>query len=87
MRLTGEVVGERRGARERAEGRLGVEVERVPDADRSVWARALGRPGLWIIAVWAVAGARSRDCRGGEGGEGGGEEGEELHGNEDSVVR
>ena len=38
-RLTvGEVLGERRGAREQAEGRLGVEVKGVPDADRGVLA-------------------------------------------------
>ena len=77
-RLTGEVLGECRGARERAEGRLGVEVERVPDADRL----RLGRRG-----VGAVAGARGCDCRGGEGSEGGGEERGELHDDEDSVVR
>ena len=79
-RLTREVLGEGRGARERAEGRLGVEVERVPDAHRGLWVDRLRRHG-----VGAVAGTRSRDCRGGEGGEGGGEEGEELHDVEDGV--
>ena len=86
-RLTGEVLGECRGAREGAEGRLGVEVEGVPDADRGVRVRSWGRPraGLGLRGVGAVAGARG--CHGGrgEGGEGGGEEGEELHDGEDGV--
>ena len=87
-RLTGEVLGECRGARERAEGRLGVEVERVPDADRGVLARSWGRPraGLGLRGAGAVAGARSCDCRGGEGGESGGEEGEEVHDGDEGGV-
>ena len=81
----GEVLREGRGARERAEGRLGVDVERVPDADRyrRVLARRWGCPraGLGLRGAGAVAGARARGCgcRGGEGCEGSGEEGEELH--------
>ena len=83
-RLTvGEVLRERRGARERAEGRLRVEVKGVPDAGRyrGVLARSWGRPraGLGLRGAGAVAGARGCDCRCGEGGEGGGEEGEEVH--------
>ena len=83
----GEVLREGRGARERAEGRLGVEVERVPDADRGVLARSWGRPraGLGLRGAGAVAGARSCDCRGGEGCEGSGEDGEEVHGDVNDV--
>ena len=85
-RLTGEVVGERCGARERAEGRLGVEVERVPDADRGVLGWPGGRHGpRGVTAVLAVARTGGCDCRRGVGSEGSGEEGEEVHDDEDGV--
>ena len=49
-RLTRELLGEGGRAREQAEGRVGVEVERGPDADGGV--RILGLRADWLWANW-----------------------------------
>ena len=80
VRLTGEFLGKGGRARERAEGRLGVQVEGIPDGDGGVRILRLRIDRVRLHGASAVAAwTRGRDGGSGEGGEGSGEESEEVH--------
>ena len=79
-RLTREFLGEGGRARERAEGRLRVEVEGIPDGDGGVRILRLRVDLVRLHGASAVAArAWGRDGSSGEGGDGSGEERKEVH--------